>query len=104
MKLWRIQEDAREWMERNFPNTTADEQFLGVVEEVGELAHALLKMKQGIRDSEVEDAMDAVGDIAIFLMNFCSKKGWSLEDIIEQTWGEVSNRDWQTNPKDGKVE
>jgi NTP pyrophosphatase (non-canonical NTP hydrolase) len=99
-----IQDEVALWRKYNFPNSGADHQFLGIVEEVGEAAHAILKMQQGIRDSDVDDLQDAVGDIMIYLLNFCDCMGWSLKDIIETTWGSVRKRDWQNNRENGEVE
>lgn len=105
MELAEIQSEIYSWKKRNFPNSGDIHQFLGVVEEVGELAHAVLKLQQGIRGDEHEaEARDAVGDIMFFLMNFCSENGWSLSEILEETWTEVSKRDWPKYPKDGVSE
>lgn len=105
MFLAYIQKQVHEWRKYNFPNSGDLHQFLGVVEEVGELSHAILKMAQGIRgDKHEEEARDAVGDIMIYLMNFCSENGWDLEEIIEETWDQVQRRNWVDYPKDGKGE
>jgi len=97
-----MQRDVHEWKKRNFPNSGDLHQFLGVVEEVGELAHAILKLQQGIRgDKHVAEARDAVGDIMIFLMNFCSENGWDLREILIDTWDEVKSRDWMKYPERG---
>lgn len=77
---------------------------MGVVEEVGELSHALLKQKQGIRGTFLEhelNAQDSVGDILIFLTGLCDAKGWDLEAITEKTVNHVLKRDWQKNPTTG---
>ena len=105
-----LQGEIRKWREHNFQNATSVQQFLGVVEEVGELAHAMLKEMQGIREgahmnghraSTEESQMDAVGDIAIFLINFCTMKGWSFRRILQDTWREVGKRDFKKYPKNG---
>jgi len=101
------------WVDYNFGTTSsfedrtkkAQEQFLGVVEEVGELSHSILKQLQTIRGTHEEhdaDQRDAVADIVIFLMGFCYRKGWSLEQIILETWKDVRLRDWIKYPKTGK--
>lgn len=77
------------------------EQFLGLVEELGELAHALLKKAQRIRgtpDEHEAAAKDAIGDLLIFASGFCCRMGWDLQEILEATWAEVRERDWRTNP------
>ena len=104
--LYEFQTEQRQWIEHNFPNTNADEQLLGVVEEVGELCHAVLKSKQKIRGGESQSAsmekeMDAIGDILIYLTGFCNKRGYSLHDILFHTWNAVSERDWIKYPKTG---
>jgi NTP pyrophosphatase (non-canonical NTP hydrolase) len=99
-----IQRDIWHWKCKNFPNSNADEQFLGIVEEVGEAAHAILKQKQRIRgtwDQHEEDLRDAIGDIMIFLFNFCSENEWYLSDIIQETWDVVKKRDWEKHKGDG---
>lgn len=100
-----LQSEQHEWSARNFPNATPDEPFMGIVEEVGELSHALLKGKQGIRGTPEEHeaaAKDALGDIFIFMLHFCNLRGWNLHDIVTETWnGVVAKRDWRANPKDG---
>jgi len=88
------QEQIGEWQDRNFPGSTADEMFLGIVEEVGELAHARLKGAQGLLSHQVEAETDAIGDILIFLMNYCNKRGFCLEGILASTWEEVRKRDY----------
>lgn len=95
------------WRQRNFPGHTAEEQLLGVVEEVGELAHAVLKRKQGIRGTKEEhDAAvrDAVGDIQIFLAGFCSREGINMQAEYETTARSVMERDWIKFPTNGRTE
>ena len=98
-----IQDEIAEWVNKNFPNTTATEQFLGVVEEVGELSHAILKGKQGIRQEGLSSIMenDAVADISIFLLSYCSFKGIDFEKNLRQVWKGVKKRDWKRFPVDG---
>jgi len=100
----KLQQEVGEWSRKNFPNNTPNNPFLGMVEEVGELAHALLKADQGIRGTAAEHeeaAMDAVGDILVFMADFCERKGWSMQEIIEEVWDRVKHRDWTKNKKDG---
>lgn len=94
MRIRELQSEIHEWSLANFPEQTPEQSFLGVVEEVGELAHALLKQQQSIRGGEDHEAQirDAVGDIVIFLSEFCSRSGFSLERTVLETWGEVKHR------------
>ena len=102
-----LQKEMNDWWRKNFPDSGYIDNFLGLSEELGELSHALLKQRQGIRGTNEEHdlaAMDAVGDIFIFLVNFCNAKDWNIAEIIVNTWSEVSKRNWQKNKTDGKVD
>ncbi len=94
-----IQEDQRGWIAHNFGSRPSWQPLLGVQEEVGELSHAHLKEAQGIRTHEdhEEQAKDACADIVIFLMDYCSARGWDLVDLVEMTWDEVRKRDWKAD-------
>jgi hypothetical protein len=89
-------ERRNKWVAHNFPTTEdlalpMEETCEGIVEELGELAHANLKSKQNIRGSQVEHeaaAKDAVGDIVVYLWGitgrqpatFIGKDFWSAVD------------------------
>lgn len=92
-----IQEKIRQWNDKNFPKGTSQDCLVGVMEELGELSHAHLKMRQGIRGTEKKHRAaqkDAVGDICIFLMAYCAKENISIQDCIQTAWNEVSKRNW----------
>lgn len=103
MNLKTLQSELAAWTKHNFGEPPAINAFLGIVEEAGELAHATLKKRQGIRTNEDHDenARDAVADIAIFLVNFCILQGWDFEDILFSTWEDVKKRDWKRYPENG---
>lgn len=107
MELRDLQVATRRWRAANFPPEHRDttSQMLGIVEEVGELAHHVLKRHQGIRGNRAEHDLqifDTVGDIVIFLMGFCDAEGLDLLDTVNQVWqGVVSKRDWKASPEDG---
>jgi NTP pyrophosphatase (non-canonical NTP hydrolase) len=98
-----LQYEVDEWSQRNFGKNPPIWKFLGIVEEVGELAHALLKKLQGIRVTEDHEAKakDAVGDLLIYTADFCARMGWDMQEIIEKTWKRVQKRDWKKDPKKG---
>jgi NTP pyrophosphatase (non-canonical NTP hydrolase) len=93
------------WAQKNFPETVDPEIILlGVMEELGELCHSMLKMKQGIRGTREEHlakAQDALGDIMIYMMDFCNKMKWDMLSVTEETWIQVEKRDWTKNKTDG---
>lgn len=115
--LVKIQNEHYTWELKNFGVIPPHHGVLGAVEEWGEfneeimkanialgkLSHAQLKSEQGIRINEDHEkaAKDAIGDMQIFFMSYCNKKGWNLEKIIEDTWEHVKARDWKANPETG---
>lgn len=105
MSLKQIQKEQHLWSMHNFGFRDPVEPLLGVQEEVGELSHAHLKYLQKIRNTTREvfelQAKDAIGDIVIFLMDYCNSHGWDLEEIVSSTWDVVKQRDWKKFPKNG---
>jgi len=102
-----IQAEQRAWARRNFGPGNSTHSLLGVAEEAGELAHAHLKRAQGIRHDAADyeaKAKDAIGDIIIYLMDYCSTEGWDLEQVVQATWNTVKYRDWKKFPKNGMTE
>lgn len=103
LTLKQLQAEHKEWSERNFEYKFPDDQtfwkpIFGIMEEMGELTHHLLKRSQGIRGSSAEHtekAKDAIGDLVIFLAGACSSLGFDLQEIVETTWKEVSQRDYK---------
>jgi NTP pyrophosphatase (non-canonical NTP hydrolase) len=78
--------------------------LLGVMEELGELAHAHLKATERVRGTPEEHAAkarDAIGDVVIFLADYCSAQGYDFQDCVEATWASVQQRDWKANPRNG---
>lgn len=105
MNLRQLQTELGPWVRHNFGDPPWTQPYMGVVEEVGELSHALLKQEQGIRgtwDEHEAAARDAVGDVVVFLACLCLLRGWDLASIVESTWDEVRRRDWQANPETGQ--
>jgi NTP pyrophosphatase (non-canonical NTP hydrolase) len=101
--LREAQIETGKWHRRNFPNSQKYESLLGILEEAGELAHAHLKVVQGIRGGEDLEAQreDAVGDLLVFLLNYCNTNSLDLVNCFVKTWNEVSKRDWVKYPNKG---
>ena len=97
------QKELAKWHLRNFGIKTkkAEWQFIGLVEEVGEMAHAILKRKQGIREVNHEDISDAFADIVIFGIQIMTCEGRNVEDVLSRTISEVLQRDWKKYPVNG---
>lgn len=110
MNLKEFQKEVVQWSDYNFGESrgidAAKDRLLGVQEEVGELSHAILKLTQGIRMGEdhIGNAKDAVGDIMIYLADFCGKMGFCLDTCITDAWDVVKQRNWKNNPITGKAE
>lgn len=104
--LTQVQESAAEWYKYNFGKDKPHHNFLGVVEEIGELAHATLKMEQGIRGTKEEHMAkikDASADIVIFLCQLATAHKFDLESEVIKAWDEVKFRDWKKYPGKGKA-
>ena len=104
LTLEQLQGEAWEWVQHNFPNGQPYQPLLGAMEELGELCHAHLKMEQGIREADNEDKWDAVGDIVVYLADYCNRNGIDLAKAVEMVWESVKFRDWIKYPKNGRTE
>ena len=102
MNLRRLQDEVSAWSQHNFGDKFGSgyRLLLGIVEEVGELSHAHLKQEQEIRGNENHYAnkVDAVGDIVIYLADYCTQQGINLAMAVDHTWREVQTRDWRERP------
>ena len=101
-----LQQQAAGWRDKNFPGWTGEDQFMGAVEEMGELAHAMLKRKQGIRGDAAQhtaDIQDACADVIIFLTGVATAEGFDLATVLTETWEKVHARDWVNAPLDGQL-
>lgn len=105
MTLREIQNAHRVWALKNFGERPSWHPLLGAVEELGELAHAHLKEQQGIRRTEdhVANAKDAVADVVLYLMDYCSLRDFDMQEVVESTWYKVRQRDWKANPDTAHV-
>lgn len=97
------------WLEHNFPGQKPHQALLGIGEEVGELMHAHLKHEQGIRaysdEADIQfrrDAMDAIGDIMVYITSYCNTNKFDMADCLNMAWDEVKDRDWRKYPKTGR--
>lgn len=88
------------WQARNFGYQPIEREVLGVSEEAGELAHAVLKGLQGIRGMDDREAYrakaaDALADIAIYSMQVATSLRIDYGTIIQATAEKVLERDWK---------
>lgn len=102
-----LQQEIYQWAVHNKFQDDPTWTFYGLVEEIGELSHAMLKQHQGIRgtfEEHEQKGKDAVGDFLVFLAHYCSEKGWSLSECLEIAWSEARERDFVKFPGNGVSE
>lgn len=105
-----LQGELFEWQQKNFKkeDTGIEWMALGAAEEVGEVAHVVLKARQKIRQHQAgldEAALnalaDGVADTVIYLMQLCSHAGIDFGKALFATAEEVMKRDWKAKKTDG---
>jgi NTP pyrophosphatase (non-canonical NTP hydrolase) len=113
LMLRKTQAEINEWSEHNFgevPNSQIPyriSSFLGMVEELGEIAHSILKLTQGIRGDKskhIEAIEDGIADLMVFLLDFCGRNNMDAESLLERVWAKVKLRDWNKNKLTGGAE
>jgi NTP pyrophosphatase (non-canonical NTP hydrolase) len=105
LTLREFQSQHQSWLDHNFPRQAPHQPLLGMVEELGELSHAHLKYEQSIRDYDEtqfrSEAIDAIGDLMIYLASYCNTNRFDLQACLEHTWDRVRQRDWVEYPGEG---
>lgn len=102
--LREIQKSVAKWSRKNFGDQPSVNPLLGAVEEIGELVHAHLKRAQGIRGGAANyaaNAMDAIGDTIIYLMDYAAREGIDVDASLAAAWSCVRQRDWRANAETG---
>lgn len=92
-----VQRESGKWRAAAYPDTaTIELQALGVAEEMGELVHAVLKYKQGIRGYDFEktrdEVADAIGDIFIYMCGVADHLNINVVTAVETVWQHVKDR------------
>ena len=79
--------DVLRWSEarRIIPNSTPFAQAMKAVEEINELVDAL-------RSDNREDAIDAVGDTVVCLINVCALLDVNLTDCLAAAYQQIKDR------------
>lgn len=82
-----LESDVVRWSEARkiIPNSTPHAQLLKALSEMGELADATLK-------GQKEEAMDAVGDVMVCLINYCALQDFNLVDCLEMAYDQIKHR------------
>lgn len=74
--LRQIQEEQIDWQHKNFPGRPAHQPLLGIIEEFGELSE--------VQEGDVNEGAkidDAIGDVLIFMCDYCTAMGLNIEEI-----------------------
>jgi NTP pyrophosphatase (non-canonical NTP hydrolase) len=99
LDLSALQARLAAWQQRNFGVQTPSEMALGIAEETGELARAVLKNAQRIRGYDdqakfLAAAADALADIAIYSINLATILRLDYGTLLRETAHAVMSRDW----------
>lgn len=90
IRMSEIQREVGTWAWKNFGEKAGGiNPHVGMIEEVGELAKAILKKDQGIRGDAKKhdsDAIDAIGDIMVYMMNFLNSARLDVLELYAATW------------------
>ena len=74
--LEKLTPEVHDWQCHNFPLSKPYQSLLGIIEEFGELITAKLgNSKVGV--------VDAIGDILVYMMDYCQKQEWNLSEIYK---------------------
>ena len=87
MTYTKVELDVIRWSEARkiIPNSTPFAQAMKAVEEINELVDAL-------REDKREDAIDAVGDTVVCLINVCALMDVNLVDCLEAAYQQIKDR------------
>ncbi len=98
------------WQTRNFGGGDTFLALAGATEELGELAHALVKHRQRIREYVVNgtgddnktklrsNAGDAIADCVIYLIQLCTLLRLDFGVLLKEAAANVLERDWLARP------
>lgn len=75
MLLFEMQEAQRKWATENFPGQTPGQMMMGLLGELGEFAEAY-------EERDDVKIIDAIGDVGVYLMNYCHLKCWQIYDLV----------------------
>lgn len=87
MRLFnKLKKEVGEWSEENFPGQPVVNPFMGSSEEAGELAECL-----DADSSPDDEELDAVGDILVYMADFCYKRDLDYQKCYEMSQ-DVNNK------------
>ena len=107
--LCNLQDEVMAWVDYNFPGSTQGDTMplLGVMKKVGQLSDSHIRTNEPHKH-DPEKARElkkaSIGDIVIYLADYCNQQGLDLDQCVEARWVEVRARDWKAFPKNGLSE
>lgn len=105
----KLQGRLHAWQVRNFGEMSKYQMLAGIMEELGELSHALLKNDQQIRGFEdeaffLEKAGDSLADMRVYMEQLCTILKLDAPTLFEETANQVMKRDWVKDSAKGGQE
>ena len=87
MKLTNEFDSIRDWASERgiYQKGDPKTQYIKLLEEMGELAKAILK-------NDKAEFVDAIGDCVVVLTNLAKLGGENIEDCINSAYNEIANR------------
>lgn len=90
-----LQSEHKEWLSRMYPGQPAMIPAAGVIEETGELLHAILKLEQfrlwGKEPRYTPEELhakliDAIGDCGIYVCSLCNARKWDFDILVTSSF------------------
>lgn len=93
MRFEELTQHVRTWATQRgiYQHSTLQAQLLKAVSEMGELADAEVK-------GSWDDAVDAVGDVVVCLINYATMRNFTIEIALERAWNEIKDRQGRMVP------
>lgn len=78
--------NVEEWAKaKGLDKAESSKQFLKVIEEVGEVASALVRGQE-------EELKDGIGDVIVTLIILAQQQGLTVEECLQTAYDEIKNR------------
>ena len=86
-KVNRLVKLVEKWSkDKDLDKAESSKQFLKVIEEIGEVADALVKSKP-------DELKDGIGDTVVTLIILAQQNGLTLEECLETAYNEIKDRE-----------
>lgn len=108
-----LQKEIHSWANENFGSRKEEDILLNItsefgiifeqkLEEIVPLLHASRQASKICSYRKYDDKLKkSLGTLMIHILDYCSLRKWSYNDILKNTWEDVSNREWIHDPLNG---